>query len=147
MRCTAHGNQLTQTDHRPQTTDHRPQTTDHRRTHFKSFLLPDDTLINIMRNVYFKKLLSTSSVKGQDFIAEYYGISNWAQLKEKGAKDGLIQNQADSYFYLLKADKAKSNKDNVWISFYEGLHCHAALLISLSLLFLIQKRMSSNIGH
>ena len=30
-----HGNQLTQTDHGPQTTDHR-------RTHFKSLLLPDN---------------------------------------------------------------------------------------------------------
>jgi hypothetical protein len=31
----------------------------------------------------------------------------------------------------LKAVKAKSSNDKVWISFYEGLHCHAALLITL----------------
>ena len=80
-----------------------------------------------MRSDEFKKLLATdaSTIEGQDFIAGYYGISNWAQLEEKGEKDGLIQDQADSYFYLLKSVKAKSNKDNVWISFYEGLHCHA----------------------
>ncbi len=48
-----------------------------------------------------------------------------------GEEDGLIQDQADSYFYLLKSVKAKGNKDNIWISFYEGLHCHAALLITL----------------
>ena len=58
----------------------------------RAFFPKDDTLINIMRSVYFKNLLVTSSVKGQDFIVEYYGISNWVQLKEKGAKDGLIQN-------------------------------------------------------
>jgi hypothetical protein len=86
-----------------------------------------------MKSDKFQKLLATdeSTIEGQDFIAEYYGISNWAQLKEKGGKDGVIQNQADSYFYLLKSVKAKSNKDNVWISFYEGHHRHAALLITL----------------
>ena len=80
-----------------------------------------------MRSDGFKKLLATdaSTIEGQDFIAGYNGINNWAQLEEKGKKDGLIQDQADSNFYLLKSVKAKGNKDNVWISFYEGLHCHA----------------------
>ncbi len=27
--------------------------------------------------------------------------------------------------------KAKSNEGNIWISFYKGLHCHEALLITL----------------
>ena len=80
-----------------------------------------------MRSDEFKKLLATdaSTIEGQDFIAGYYGINNWAQLEEKGEKDGLIQDQAGSYFYLLKSVKAKDNKDNAWISFYEGLHRHA----------------------
>jgi hypothetical protein len=42
-----------------------------------------------------------------------------------------MQNQTDIYFYLMKSVKSKSNKNNVWISFYEGLHHHAALLITL----------------
>ncbi len=96
-----------------------------------------------MRSDEFKKLLATdaSTIEGQDFIARYYGINNWvqleekggkdgliqdhginnwAQLEEKGEKDGLIQDQAGSYIYLLKSVKAKDNKGNVWISFYEG---------------------------
>ena len=46
-----------------------------------------------MRSDEFKKLLATdaSTIEGQDFIAGYYGINNWAQLEEKGGKDGLIQ--------------------------------------------------------
>ena len=93
----------------------------------RAFFPKDDALFNIMRSDEFKKLLATdaSTIEGQDFIAGYYGINNQAQLEEKGGKDGLIQDQADSYFYLLKSVKAKRNKDNVWISFYEGLHCHA----------------------
>ncbi len=68
-----------------------------------------------MRSDKFKKLLATdaSTIEGQDFIAGYYGINNWVQLEEKGGKDGLIQDQAGSYFYLLKSVKAKDNKDNV----------------------------------
>jgi hypothetical protein len=58
-----------------------------------------------MRSDEFKKLLVTdaSTIEGQDFISGYYGINNWSQLEEKGKKDGLIQDQADSNFYLLKS--------------------------------------------
>ncbi len=99
----------------------------------RAFFPKDDTLFNIMRSGEFKKLLATdaSTNEGQDFIAAYYGIDNWVQLQEKGEEDGLIKDQADSYFYLLKSVTAKSNTDNIWISFYEGLHCHVALLITL----------------
>ncbi len=62
---------------------------------------------------------------GKDGLIQDHGINNWAQLEEKGENDGLIQDQAGSYFYVLKPVKAKDNKDNVWISFYEGLHRHA----------------------
>ncbi len=57
-----------------------------------------------MSNDEFKKLLATdaSTNEGQDFIAGYYGIDNWVQLQEKGEEDGLIKDQADRYFYLLK---------------------------------------------
>ncbi len=63
-----------------------------------AFFPKDDTLFNISDK--FKKLIATnaSTVEGQDFIAGYYGINNWAQFEEKGEKDGLIQDQADSYF-------------------------------------------------
>jgi hypothetical protein len=63
----------------------------------RAFFPKDDTLFNIMSSDKFKKLLATdaSTNEGQDFIAGYYGINNWAQLKEKGEEDGLIQDQAD----------------------------------------------------
>jgi hypothetical protein len=36
-----------------------------------------------MRSDEFKKLIGTDAftIEGQDFIAGYYGISNWVQLK------------------------------------------------------------------
>jgi hypothetical protein len=93
----------------------------------------DDTLTSIVNSTKFKKLLVTDaiSIEGRDYIAQYYGIDDWAQIKEKGKNNGLNQDLASSYFYLLKVVKTKSRNDTVWISFNEGLHRHAALLISL----------------
>jgi hypothetical protein len=58
-------------------------------------------------------------------------LTTGRSFKKTGEEDGLIKDQADSYFYLLKSVKAKSNKDNIWICFFKGLHCHSALLITL----------------
>ena len=46
-----------------------------------------------MKSDEFKKFLATdaSTNEGQDFIAAYYGINNWAQLQEMGEEDGLIK--------------------------------------------------------
>ena len=70
----------------------------------RAFFPKDNTLFDIMKSDEFKKLLATdaSTHEGQDFIAAYYGIDNWVQLQEKGEDSGLIKDQADSYFYLLK---------------------------------------------
>ena len=78
----------------------------------RAFFPKDNTLFDIMKSDEFKKLLATdaSTLEGQDFIAGYYGIDNWVELQEKGEDAGLIKDQADSYFYLLKLVKAKSNK-------------------------------------
>ena len=79
----------------------------------------------------FQQLLLTdaSTKDGQDFLASYYKIDDWVQIKEK-----LHDKEADMatrYYYLLFMVKAQSNQDNVWMSFYEGLHRHASLLITL----------------
>ncbi len=100
----------------------------------RAFFPKDDTLFNIMSSDEFKKLLATdaSTNEGQDLIAGYYGIDNWAQLQEKGEEDGLIKDQADSYFYLLKSvKKQKATKIIFGLASIIGLHRHAALLITL----------------
>ena len=75
-----------------------------------------------MKSDEFKKLLLTdaSTNEGQDFIAAYYGIDNWVQLQEKGEDAGLIKDNADSYFYLLKSVKAKSNKTMFGLASMKG---------------------------
>ncbi len=64
---------------------------------------------------------------------KYFGIAeDWATIKDK-AKKGHISDSASIYFYRLLTVKYRSNKDNIWMSFYEGLHRHTALLLSLTL--------------
>ncbi len=44
-----------------------------------------------------------------------------------------ITDAASTYYYLLLTVKYQSKKDYIWISFYGGLHRHAAMLLSLTL--------------
>jgi len=73
-------------------------------------------------SLVFQHLLLTdsSTQDGQDFSATYYEINDWAQIKQKLIDKGM--SLASRYYYLLFMVKARSKQDNVWISFYEGLH-------------------------
>ncbi len=91
----------------------------------------DDKLKNIVTSDEFQRLLLTDASTNdcQDFLAAYYEINDWAQLKKKLIDNGV--NIATRYSYLLLMVKTGSKQDNVWFSFYEGLHRHASLLITL----------------
>ncbi len=54
------------------------------------------------------------------------------ETKCLGQKKGKISDSASFYFYLLLTVKYQRSRDYIWISFYEGLHRHAALLLSLT---------------
>jgi hypothetical protein len=82
----------------------------------------DDKLKSIVYSDRFQQLLliDASTKDGQDFLATYYGIDDWAQIKQKLIDKGV--NLASRHYYLLFMVKAQSKQDNVWISFYEGLY-------------------------
>jgi hypothetical protein len=64
--------------------------------------------------------------KGLQAIATYYGVTDeWCE-----ATTGQTFN-IKHYFDLLLLVKKQSKKGHVWISFYEGLHRHAALMMCL----------------
>ncbi len=95
----------------------------------------DDTLLDTVTSKEFQDLLlmDPTTKEGQDNIAKYFGITKeWTETKRLGQKKGKISNSASFYFYLLLTVKYKSSRDYIWISFYEGLHRHAALLLSLT---------------
>jgi len=92
----------------------------------------DDKLKTLVQSDAFQELLLTdaSTDDGQALLATYYGIDDWENIRQRLMIDKGA-NLASRYYYLLFLVKAQSKKDNVWISFYEGLHRHASLLITL----------------
>jgi hypothetical protein len=55
----------------------------------------------------------------------------WTEITDSGKKLGHLKSLASRYFFLLKAVKYQSMLGNICISFYEGLHQHSALMVTL----------------
>ena len=101
----------------------------------KSLFRNDDKLLIKVMSEEFKEILRTdpTTVDGEAKVVHYFDIADeWAKVKKKGTKNGHISDSASTYFYLLMTVKYQSNTDNIWMSFYEGLHRHTALLLSLT---------------
>lgn len=95
----------------------------------------DDKLLTKVKSEEFQELLRTdpTTVDGEAKVVKYFDIADvWATVKEKRTRRGHITDSASKYFYLLMTVKYRSNTDNIWMSFYEGLHRHTALLLSLT---------------
>jgi hypothetical protein len=71
----------------------------------------------------FLKIDATTS-EGQILVARYFKVDEtWASKKET--------NTVQAYFELLWLVKEQSTNDKVWISFWEGMHRHAAIIMTL----------------
>ena len=95
----------------------------------------DNKLFARVMSEEFQDILRTdpTTEDGEAKVVHYFDIADeWAKVKEKGTKKGHISDSASTYFYLLMTVKYQSNTDNIWMSFYEGLHRHTALLLSLT---------------
>ena len=95
----------------------------------------DDIILKTVTSKEFIDLLLTdpTTPDGQDKIATYFDVTEeWAKVKQQGKENGKILDCASTYHYLLLTVKCQSNKDYIWMSFYEGLHRHSALLLSLT---------------
>lgn len=94
----------------------------------KTYLAPFDTKYKdyINSDIFKTFLLNDGTTKeGRNAIAKHYGVlSEWTSSTHE--EDFLTQ-----YYNLLLLVKTKSKKDNVWFSFVEGLHRHAAIVLSL----------------
>jgi hypothetical protein len=108
----------------------------------------DKTLHDIIKSDEFKKLLRTDSTteEGQDYIAQYHDVKiDWEVLKKLGREKKTITDAASAYYFLLKTVKCESKKDDIWMTFYEGLHRHSVLILSLlSSTFNIKENLFKN---
>jgi hypothetical protein len=100
----------------------------------RSLFRSDDEISTKVMSEEFQKILRTdpTTVDGEAKVVNYFDIANeWAIVKEKGKK-GHITDSASNYFFLLITVKYRSDTDNIWMSFYEGIHRHTDLLLSLT---------------
>jgi hypothetical protein len=86
----------------------------------------DHELTTILQSDEFQQLLKTDATtsEGQYYVAKYFGVhKQWESTKQT--------NTLRSYCELLCLVKQTSQKDYIWISFWEGMHRHAAITMSL----------------
>jgi hypothetical protein len=86
-----------------------------------------DSFAGILQTEDFKQILKTdaTTTEGQNRIAAYFDVVDlWNEMK--GDNDCV-----QDYYELLRQVKAHSSKDNIYISFWEGLHRHAAIIMAL----------------
>jgi hypothetical protein len=76
----------------------------------------------------FIDLLRTNAMAkdGLIAVAKYYGIDDEWYNATSGQPFSIKH-----YYKLLFMVKKSSTKDHIWVSFYEGLHSHAALMMCL----------------
>ena len=93
----------------------------------------DEKFHELVSSDKFKELIQTdaSTEEGQQRVAEYYDVKDAWEKSMASQKNNDDMSPSDTYYQLLKAVKCVSKRDNVWISFYEGLHRHSALILSL----------------
>ena len=91
----------------------------------------DDYFSTLLSSKEFQNLLETDATTsiGMKNVAEYYNVDHIWNAFVEGT---ISENPAGEYFMLLKIVKIFSPNDNLWISFVEGLHRHAGILISLT---------------
>jgi hypothetical protein len=88
-------------------------------------------LENLLETSDLKKFLGINATtdKGMNEVAKRYGLVNeWRDTIKESKEDDY----ATKYYKLLVLVKITSKNDKVWISFVEGLHRHAAIVMCLT---------------
>ncbi len=72
---------------------------------------------------------NTTTDEGMQYVARHCGVeAQWKSYLDGSSQD----NRAKDYYKLLHIIKTLSNQDFVWISFVEGLHRHAAIVMCVT---------------
>ena len=93
-------------------------------------------LATFVRSEEFKEILDTDAIteEGERKIAKYFNVeTKWISLLEDYEdQDGKTTLSGfKRYFELLFLVKSESKRDEVWFSFFEGMHRHAAIVAGL----------------
>jgi len=101
---------------------------DEQEENYYNDLFPDDDTLftKQLESSQFLNFLKTDATtsEGQTLVAQYFKVDKeWASRKKT--------NTVQAYFDLLCLVKEQSTNDKVWISFWEGMHRHAAIIMTL----------------
>jgi hypothetical protein len=91
-------------------------------------LFPDHTnkFTQLLQSPEFLQLIKTDATlsNGQQLVAKYFAVDDvWASKKET--------NTVQAYYELLCLVKTHSNEDSIAVLFWEGMHRHAAIIMTL----------------
>jgi hypothetical protein len=92
-----------------------------------SFFPPHKEFHRQIQEESLKRFLTSDATtdKGQQAIANFYDVNDeWTTSSHSS-------DRIDKYYKLLHLVKTKSKIDNIWISFLEGIHRHAATIACL----------------
>jgi hypothetical protein len=92
---------------------------------------PEDDFFTQLFASNYRVFLETNAttVEGMQYVARHYGVeAEWKSCLNESSRD----NRAKDYNKLLHIFKTLSNQDYVWISFVEGLHRHATIVMCLT---------------
>jgi hypothetical protein len=95
------------------------------------FLKQEKYFSNLFTKEGFRTFLETNATtcEGMLLVASRYSVKKvWEHWLSGTDQDDY----ARDYFMLLKIVKVFSNNNNLWISFIEGLHQHAAIVMCLT---------------
>jgi hypothetical protein len=69
---------------------------------------------------------------GEDEVATYFKVTKqWDELLDQWNEEGKVVISFKRYYKLLFLVKSASEVDHIWFSFFEGMHCHAAIVAGL----------------
>ena len=69
---------------------------------------------------------------GEDEVATYFKAQKqWDELLDQWNEEGKVVIGFKQYYELLFLVKSASEVDHTWFSFFEGMHCHAAIVTGL----------------
>jgi hypothetical protein len=94
----------------------------------------DTDLLSKLKGKTFKEILLTDATMedGEVGMIKYFGVQKqWDQLLDQWYKENKEVRSYKQYYKLLFLVKSSSMVDHVWFSFFEGMHCHAAIIAGL----------------
>ena len=89
------------------------------------------SLEKMLKSEEFQELLKSdpTTEEGEIQVADFFRVQGeWGCLLEKWHEENIIVTGFQRFYELLFLVKSQSKYDQVWFSFFKGMHRHAAIL-------------------